>query len=292
VERAELVKELKTLRKGRGLQASRLADRVGPALRSACGVSAPDEMVTIRAKVTARLSELSLQLPEDLRLAALAAFAITAEARQPLYQDRMRWVAARVDRDPRTVRRRVDEAIVLLAELASPASPVVSPGRWHTAALTMALVLEQSCLFEQHRVVADQEGLRSFDLAAGAVEGRVLYGGTLSEGSVELPAPLSRGGSWECAAVFKVEPAMRMVYLPRHRCEVFDLRLRFGKEGPPEVLALDGAFEKDVADPEYRGRTLQVDAAGEVHLQFRHLTPGLVYGARWAEERNLVQCGQ
>ncbi|WP_410610289.1 hypothetical protein [Amycolatopsis sp. lyj-109] len=292
MERTELVQELKTLRKGRGLQASRLADRVGPALRSACGVSEQDGMVTIRAKVTARLSELSLQLPEDLRLAAMAAFAITAEARQPLYQERMRWVAAQVDRDPRTVRRRVDEAIVLLAELASPAAPIGTPGRWHTTALTMALVLEESCLFEQHRVVADQDGLRSFDLASSSKKGSVLYGGTLSEGSVELPAPLSRGGSWEFAAVFTVEPSMRMVYLPRHRCEVFDLRLRFGKEGPPEVLALDGAFERDLADPGYRGRTLQVDAAGEVHLQFRHLTPGLVYGARWAAGRNSVQCGQ
>ncbi|WIX85859.1 hypothetical protein [Amycolatopsis sp. DG1A-15b] len=279
MERAELVRELKTLRKGRAL-AGRVEDRVGPALRSACEVSDADGMVTIRAKVSDRLSELSSQLPEDLRLAALAAFAITPEARQPLYQDRMRWAALRVDRDPRTVRRRVDEAIELLAELAlaSPASS--TPGNWHTLSLTMALVLEESCVFEHHRLVADQDDLRSFDLAVPA--GTVLYGGTLSEGTVELPRALSRGESWEFAAVFPAEPKTRLVYLPRHRCEVFDLRVRFGKEGPSEVLALDGAFERDIPDPHYRGRVLQADAAGEVHLQFRHLTPGLVYGARWA----------
>jgi hypothetical protein len=285
VERADLVRELKTLRKGRAL-AGRVEQRVGPALRSACEVSDADGMVTIRTKVTARLSELSAQLPEDLRLAALAAFAITPEARQPLYQERMRWAAARVDRDPRTVRRRVDEAIELLAELAASSSATSSPDKWHTLSLTLALVLEESCVLEQHRVVADQDGLRSFEpaLSSSSDEGSVLYGGTLSEGTVELPSPLHRGESWEFAAVFKAGRASQMVYVPRHRCEVFDLRVRFGKEGPSEVLALDGAFERDVADPGYRGRAQQVDAAGEAHLQFRHLTPGLVYGARWADQ--------
>ena len=282
MERAELVSELKALRKGRGLQASRLPDRVGPALSAACGVSDGDGMVVVRAKVSGRLSELAAQLPEDLRLAALAAFAITAEARLPLYQDRVRWAAARFDRDPRTVRRRVDEAIELLAELALVSPAGAPPGSWHISSLTLALALEESCVFEQHRVVADQEGLRSFDLARSAEKGTVLYGGTLSsEGTVELPAPLPRGESWEFAAVFPLERVAHLVYVPRHRCEVFDLRLRFGTEGPPEVLALDGAFERDVEDPRYRGRKLQVDAAGEVHVQFRHLTPGLAYGARW-----------
>jgi hypothetical protein len=242
-------------------------------------------MVAIRAKVAACLSELSSHLPEDLRVAALAAFAISPEARQPLYQDRVQWAAKRLDRDPRTVRRRVDEAIDLLAELAKGSPVAASPGSWHTAALTVALVLEESCVFEQHRVVADQDGLRSFDLAVSAGEGLVLYGGRSTEGfAVELPRPLSRGESWEFAAVFTVEQAAHMVWVPRHRCEAFDLRVRFGKEGPLEVLALDGAFERDVPDPGYRGRPQPVDAAGEVHLQFRHLTPGLAYGARWAHQ--------
>ncbi|MEV6830412.1 hypothetical protein [Amycolatopsis sp. NPDC051102] len=283
MERAELVRELKSLRKGRGLQASRLPDRVGPALRAACAVSDSDGMVAVREKVSGRLSELSTHLPEDLRLAVLAAFAISAEARQPLYQERVRWAAKQVDRDPRTVRRRVDEAIELLAELALGSAPS-SPGAGHTAALTVALAVAESCVFEQHRVVADQDGLRSFSLATGGPDGMVLYGGTLTERSaVELPRALSRGESWEFAAVSKADPASHLVYVPRDRCEVFDLRVRFGRQGPSGVVSLDGAFERDIADPGYPGRTVAVDAAGEVHLQFRHLTPGLAYGARWAE---------
>ncbi|MEV4056767.1 hypothetical protein AB0J55_36645 [Amycolatopsis sp. NPDC049688] len=283
MERAELVRELKSLRKGRGLQASRLPDRVGPVLRTACAVAESDGMVTVRAKVTARLSELSSHLPDDLRVAVLAAFAISPEARQPLYQDRVKWAALRVDRDPRTVRRRVDEAIDLLAELALGSPAGASPGSWHTAWVTLAVIVGESCVFEQHRVVADQDGLRSFPLATAGADGMVLYGGTLSEGTVELPRPLSRGESWEFAVMSKMEPATHMVHVPRHRCELFDLRLRFGGVGPAEVLALDGAFERDVSDAGYRGRTQTVDVAGEVHLQFRHLTPGLAYGARWAD---------
>jgi hypothetical protein len=180
----------------------------------------------------------------------------------------------------------VDEAIELLAELALGGAPS-PPGAGHTAALTVALAVAESCVFEQHRVVADQDGLRSFNLATTAGEGLVLYGGTLTEGhTVELPRPLSRGQSWEFAAVFALTSSMNphLVYVPRDRCEVFDLRVRFGKGGPLEVLTLDGAFERDIVDPGYRGRTLAVDGAGEVHLQFRRLTPGLVYGARWADQ--------
>ncbi|WP_328448586.1 MULTISPECIES: hypothetical protein [unclassified Amycolatopsis] len=307
MERSELVHELKVLRKGRGLQ-GRIEERVGPVLRSACDVTADDGLVVIRTKVAARLSELAEHLPEDLRLAALAAFAISAEARQPLYQDRVKWAATRVDRDPRTVRRRVDEAIDLLAELATGGRRGPAPSeksRWHTAELRVAMVLDQPRpeILEQRRIVADQSGLRSLDLAVSLPAGRedlsvtVLYGGTLVDRGMEasdrwgygleLPKPLSRGESWEVAALFRLPSAAAlqpwMVCVPRHVCDSFDLRVRFGLEHPREVRALDGAFQRDVADPACGGRRLAVDSAGEVHLRFRGLTPGLAYGARWGD---------
>jgi hypothetical protein len=305
VERSELVQELKTLRKGRGL-AGRVENRVGPRLRSACSVADDDGLVAIREKVSGRLSELAAHLPDDLRLAALAAFAICAEARQPLYQDRVRWAASRVDRDPRTVRRRVDEAIDLLAELAtgSLAAPVASPAdRWHTASLAVAMVLDQPqpSVLEQRRIVAGQDGLSSLDLAISLPSGRedldvtVLYGGTLVDRGMEatdrwgygleLPRPLSRGESWEVALLFR-PPSLRpyLVSVPRHTCDQFDLRVRFGQNRPHQVWALDGAFQRDVSDPGYRGRRHEVDPAGELHLRFQHLTPGMAYGARWADQ--------
>ncbi|WP_326957513.1 hypothetical protein [Amycolatopsis sp. NBC_01286] len=306
--RAELVQELKTLRKGRGLL-GRLEERVGPVLRSACEVTEEDGLATVRQKVAGRLSELAEHLPEDLRLAALAAFAICAEARQPLYQDRVKWAAMRVDRDPRTVRRRVDEAIELLAELATgaAAAPAASPAdRWHSTSLTVAMVLDQPQpeILEQRRIVADQDGLRSLDLAVSLPAGRqdltvtVLYGGTLVDRGMEasdrwgygleLPRPLARGESWEVAALFRLPSAAAlrpyMVCVPRHLCDSFDLRVRFGLEHPREVRTLEGAFQRDVSDPAYSGGRHAVDSAGEVHLRFRGLTPGLAYGARWDDE--------
>lgn len=303
--RAELVQELKVLRKGRGLLAGRIEERVGPSLRSACEVADDDGLVAIRQKVAGRLAELAEHLPEDLRLAALAAFAICAEARQPLYQDRVLWAARRVDRDPRTVRRRVDEAIDLLAELATGAvrssSAAPPEARWHTASLWVSLKLDQPrpVVLEQRRIVADQDGLRALDLAISLPGGRddlsvtVLYGGTLVDRgmeasdrwgyTLELPRPLSRGEAWEVAILFEPASALRpyMVCVPRHPCEAFDLRVRFG--GTPEVRVLDGAFQRDVSDPGYRGKAHPVDSAGEVHLKFRNLMPGLAYGARWTE---------
>ena len=301
MERAELVQELKTLRKGRGL-AGRVEDRVGPLLRSACAVAADDGMVAIRDKVGGRLSELADHLPDDLRVAALAAFAICAEARQPLYQERVRWAAHRLDRDPRTVRRRVDEAIDLLAELAASSSaPAAVSGDWHTSSLAVALVLDERLVLERRRIVADQEGLRALDLAVSLPEGRsdlsvtVLYGGRLVDRGMEtssrwgygleLPRPLARGESFDYAILFR-PPSLRpyMVTVPRQPCDEFDLRVRFGRVPPSEVWALEGVFQRDVSDPGYRGRLQPVDSSGEVHLRFRGLLPGLAYGVRWAHQ--------
>lgn len=301
---AELVRELKALRKGRGLQ-GRVEERVGPVLRSACAVSEDDGLVAIRAKVASRLTELASHLPEDLRLAALAAFAINAEAHQPLYQDRVRWAAMRVDRDPRTVRRRVDEAIDLLAELATgslDARPSSPADGWHTVSLAVAMVLDQPrpTVLERRRVVADQDGVSSLDLAVSLPAGchdlsaTVFYGGTLVDRGMEaadrwgyglqLPRPLARGETWELAVLFR-PAALRpcMVCVPRHFCELFDLRVRFGPDRPREVWALEGAFQRDASDASFRGRRCEVDAAGELHMRFHRLTPGMAYGAHWTE---------
>lgn len=307
-EHPELIRELKSLRKGRGLLASQVEERIGPALRAECGVTDGDRLVVVREKVAARLTELADQLPADLRLAVLAAFGITAEARQPLYQDRVYWAATRIDRNPRTVRRRVDEAICRLAELATVASPGPDDepaDRWHTDQLRVVAVLdrERPEILQQRRITANQDDLRELDIAVSlqgdrdGLETGVLYGGTLHDRGTEasgrfgftltLPRPLARGESYDFAVWFRLPTtkAMRpyLVCVPREPCELFDLRVRFGRDRmPPYVSLLQRAFQSDVTDPGYRGRQHPVDRAGEVHLRFRQLTPGLAFGAKWA----------
>jgi hypothetical protein len=301
----ELVQELKTLRKGRALFAGSIEDRVGPSLRAACGITDGDGLLAIRQKVATRLTELSDQLPDDLRLVTRAAFAIEVEARHPLYQERVRWAAMRSDRDPRTVRRRVDEAINQMAELAASGAPdtraVAAIGHWHTTELRLAVALDrpEPEVLEQRRIVADKDGVRELDLAVSLpvtrrdLEVTVFYGGTLKDRGMEssdrvgftllLPKALSRGEPYDFAMRFRL-PTVRphMVCVPRHPCDLFDLRVRFPRNRvPPRVWTLQGIFQRDITDPTCQAIQHKVDSTGELHMRFLHLTPGLAYGARW-----------
>lgn len=296
---ADLVRELKSLRKGRGVLAGRIGDRVGPTLRATCGVAEGDAPGAIRRKVSARLAELAGRLPDDLRLATLAAFAID-EARQPLYQDRVYWAAVRLDRDPRTVRRRVDEAISHLAELAADAPHDRSGGQpagWRTEELHAVLSLDRTRpeVIERHRVVADHDGLRELPLTpplpldGAEVRVDVLYGGTLLDHptpTLVLPTPVAGGQAHDFAVRFHPPTAHAarpyLLHVPRRPCELFELRVRFGPTpAPPKVWALHGADPPEGPDEARQGRRRHVDPAGEVHLEFRHLVPGLAYGVRW-----------
>lgn len=306
----DLVRELKALRKGRGVLAGRIGERVGPSLRATCGIVDADGPVAIRQKVTSRLTELIERLPEDLRLVTLAAFAINAEARLPLYQDRVQWSATKVDRDSRTVRRRVDEAIGQLAELAVDVPLGRAGGHvcgWRTTELRVAVALDgvQPEVLEQRRIVVGQDGLRELDLAACLPVGRrdldvcVLYGGTLLDRGTgasdrfdfgfALPAPACQGESHDFAVRFRLSPEYPvppyLVCVPRHPWELFDLRVRFGRDRVPRrVWTLHGAYQRDESGLACDGDQHPVDQAGEIHLRFRHLTPGLAYGARWEAE--------
>jgi hypothetical protein len=310
--RSELVYELKTLRKGRGL-AGHVEDRVGPFLRSAAGVAENDGAEAIRTKVSARLSELAADLPDDLRLAVLAAFAIEAEARQPLYQDRVRWAAMRLDRDPRTVRRRVDEAIELLAELSvtTPTSSAISPliGGWHTVELRawMAVGRSQAERFELRTIVADSEEISSVSLALSGYKNatspndiipdystvNIFQGGILRDQwmessdrigmTLELPHTLHRRERHQIALRFESqnEPSF-YICTPRAPCEYFEVSVRFNDHVPEDPMILDGAFQRDATDPGFQGTPLRVDKAGEIRHRFRNLVPGLAYGLRWS----------
>jgi hypothetical protein len=314
---AALIKELKTLRKGRGLFVRQIGERVGPTLREVCNVLDTDGPAEVRRKTSERLEALAGGLPEDLNIAILAAFALHPDARLPFYQERVRWTAHRLSRDDRTARRRIDEAIERLAELAlsgaeeSEAAQVSVTG-WHTDELRISLALDQSTpeAFEIRRVVADRDRISELDLAmtltAPPERGQqakveelsldVFFGGRLIQKRLEstdrfgfvleLPTPLNREARHEFALRYRVlngHMQPHYVCVPKHRCDVFDLHVRFDPENlPTSVWRLNDAFQRDVDDPTPSGEILTPDAAGEVHITFRRLTPGLAYGLRWS----------
>ena len=291
---AELVRELKSLRKGRGVHAGRIGDRIGPTLRVLCGVTEDDGPVTIREKLVARLTGLAEQLPEDMRLATVAAFGLTADVRMPLYRDRVVWAAPRIDRDVRTVRRRVDEAIDQLAELVATI-PLRPDRAWHIAELHVVVTLDrpQHEVLEQYRIVADYDGLYELDFTPPAFELQatpdvdVLYGGTLCVGntargclSLTPPEPLAKGDAHAFAVRYRFRrPQVLRSYVVcelEQPCELFDLRVRFTRHRlPRQVWTV-----REVTGP-HGGHQQPVDRAGEIHQRFQRLLPGRSYGARW-----------
>ncbi|MBM7775971.1 hypothetical protein JOD54_006175 [Actinokineospora baliensis] len=282
-----LVRELKSLRKGRGVLASGIEDRVGPALRAACEIVSGDDKLAIRRKVTARLTELARRLPDDLAEVALVAFALKAEARHALYQDRVSWVANEDNCDTRTIRRRVDEAIDHLAELAE-ATPVSGSRAVRTSTeLHVVLSLDRSRpeLLELHRTTAVEDDLVELDFTTTCQiqEPRVLYGGTLiAPDRLRLPAPLSRGTSHAFAIHGQLATApSALILVPEHSYTVLDLRVRFAQSATPrEVWAIRG-LSRDGSGA-FSTTPLRIDDAGEIHLRQTDLAAASPRGVQWS----------
>lgn len=313
VSTGELISELKILRKGRGVAMPQLTERVGPALRAVCRLGVEDDVTEARRKVSERLTALSVELPDDLRTVVMAAFGLTPDARMPFYQDRVHWAATRIDRDDRTVRRRIDVGITQLAEravstLAPDSATTRRDYQWHTEELRVALAVDRPVpeAFEFRRVVSDTDALTELDLAltlkAPAVPGLrsrkddldvdVFHGGTLTSRKMEssdrfglalkLPITLNHGDRHDIALRFRARIEPHYVCVPRHPCDVFDLHVRLGNAGVPrEVILLEKAFQEDVRDPIAAGRSIPVNEAGEVHVRFENLDPGFAYGIKW-----------
>lgn len=298
-----VVGELKALRKGRGLDSSNTADRTGPELRAACGITEKDGPAQARDKLATKLDPLTTYLPPDLRTAVRAALGLCEEARHRLYQERVKWVAEQLHHDPRTARRRIDDGIRHLAQL------IVEPPEagWHTSELHVLVALDRhpSTTVERRTIVSDQPNLTELDLAvtlASASDPRealkimTVHGGHLTGSRLEsstrlgftltLPRPLNRGERHVYAVEYAfpgaAEPDPYLACVPRHRCDVFDLRVRFDPaRTPPHAWLLAATLQRDTNDEHAPGTQLRVPPEGELHVTFRDLRPGLAYGLRW-----------
>ncbi|HVV19718.1 MAG TPA: hypothetical protein VHF06_09800 [Pseudonocardiaceae bacterium] len=305
---AQLITELKSLRKGRGIDDTDLRHRLGPVLCSLLDVvpGGPDDTAAVRAW----LSHQADQLQPDLRLALLAAFGLHPDARHRFYGERVKWLAAQLCRDERTAQRRVDEASEHVAEIAASTArrrTITADTPWHTADLTTLVVLDGPTpeVVEWRRVVSHIDGLELVDLAvtvAGEPTGLgvdILCGGslvrTVTESSrrvglaVAPPVPLAEGQAADLALRFRVPELPHYVCVPRHRTDRFDLRVRFADRTPRHVVRLCGAFQSDVDDPAGPGEPVTPDAAGELRTTFDDLRPGFAYGVRWAGRPGVVQ---
>lgn len=297
----DLISDLKVLRKGRGLFVSHIDERVGATLRTVCEVTDADGPAEIRHKVGERLGTWAKKLPPDLRLAVMAAFAIAPDARLPLYQDRVNLAAEKLNRDPRTARRRIDDGIHHLAQLAAAFAP--KPGAagfggapWHTEVLrtTLALDRDRPEVLEQRRIVADVDDLSEVDITVppAAITVEMFHGGTLMPRasrrpgySLRLPEPLRHGQSHDLALHARLgrEQHARpwFVYVLEHPCATLDLRVRFDRRRVPlRITAFEHVQPREFTSAT-DGVTVYADAAGEVQASFTDVAPGMAYGVRW-----------
>lgn len=312
-----VVRELNELRRGRGLDATDLHVRVGPVLRAACDIVDSDPPAELRHKLVLRLTELCGRLPGDLQLAARVALALHEEASGEFLDRRIAWLAAQFDRDPRTARRRIDQAFILLGErLQSQVermgdSGPYSPTGWYVERLKAVLRLDLAAplLVEERSIIATADELdeivvalsapRDLDEEDGpAVEAEVVYGGEIVERErvssghsrfvVRLPKPLRLGQRHEYSIQFRARSraALRPYYVltPLRRCESFSVRVRFGVDALPErIWRVNGLPPRAIDDFVPVDDPLVVDSVGDVRLDFYTLQQGLSYGLQWRD---------
>jgi hypothetical protein len=308
------VRELNELRRGRGLDAADLHQRIGPCLRATCEIIDTDQPADARHKLVLRLTELCGRLPADLRLAALAALGLHEEAAGEFLDRRISWLAGALDRDPRTARRRIDLAFRRLDELLG--TPVRGRGPhplagWYVESMKamLRLDLDPPHLQEERRIVAEVDELDELVLPFSVpavpasdpvpdITADALFGGEIVESRqvsvshaqfvLRLPSPLRLGQRHEYGIRFAPQrTSLRPYYVltPLRRCEKLSVRVRFDRADPPaRVWRLNGVPGRVIDDGVDSGDALTVDRVGEVGLEFHELHQGLSYGLQWSFE--------
>ncbi len=313
---AELASELKTLRKGRGLQAPRLADQVGPQLRQLCGIGENETAASIREKLTKHLRILANGLPEDLRLVVMTALAMQADTQHQFLRERVQFLAEHQRRDVRTIRRRMDEGFELLAEIAARPSADQPRGivlDWYTDRFEAILRMDKDTpeSFERRRIVSERDDLETVqqsitlprngpdtvdhDLYCEPHFGVTLVGRHRKPGNrfaydLGLPVPLMLGQKHEYGLIIRIPDTQQMrthyVVFPDRRMDELELRIRFSLDGTPSMIwRVEEVFHREIDELQPRS-LLTVDRVGEVRLSFRHLLPGHGYGAQWTMDRD------
>jgi hypothetical protein len=305
--------ELSNLRKGRGVMASDLLERAGPVLKVLSGIDDACTETEARRRLVAFLNGLASDMPPDLGLALVASLAVHEEVRHRFLEERVNWLAARLQRDVRTARRRVDEAIRSAESLSVSGSAVggdYAPDGWYLARLHTLLRLDgpSPTAIEERTVVASQGGLSEIVISSSipragtadrtrqAADLTVIYGGSLARRNqptdtyfrhvIRLPRPLRRG-EFQKIGVLVTIPAhqpmkSRYAFKPLRRCDEFDLRIRFSSIIPVRkvwnIHGLPHGMVEDFAAPE---AVVRPDEAREIRLIYQYLRVGLAYGARW-----------
>ncbi|TQS45622.1 hypothetical protein [Cryptosporangium phraense] len=305
-EREELRQELRRLCRGRGVLAPDLAQRVGP--RVAALVSDAGD----RSAIVDWLRDHVRRLPGDLRLAAAVGLGLHPPADARFLGERLDWLATDLGREQRTVRRRLDEALALLAEAvtgsATPPAETADPSGtgWYNHSVRSLVMLDRDDpeVFEERTIAATGAPIDVIRVAISVPrqpDGEppdlfvdVLYGGLLLSSErpstshfrseIALPRTVGPDDAHRVGFRYRLAPGQRMAphyaLTPLSRCDRFALRVRFPIPTPTTYL-LRGVPPRSLDDPPGALTRVEPDRAGEATARFEALTPGLGYGLRW-----------
>jgi hypothetical protein len=310
----EVARELKALRRGRGLRASRIDEQVGPLLRAVCDITDDDDVNSIRQKVRYRLTELTNRLPDHLRDVVKSALGLTLDQGESL-ADRIEQLARQQNRDTRTIRRHIDAGFDKLADivLEDESAHQGSSDAWHLRRFEAILLLDRGApeCYERRTIVAHHDGLdeitASITVPRPTPEHQADHGllvdpyfgvrlmSTEQPSStrflyrLKLPHTLQIGQAHEFGLITRIPRGQPMrphyVFFPGRFCEEFDLRVRFGMNSrPDQIWQVDNIFYPDLDNGSAAGKPISVDRAGEVHLFFNNLILGYGCGAQWHNE--------
>ena len=317
LDETALARQLRMLRKGRGLWAHDLRARLAGGLAEVCGISHGDDISTARQRVRSTILDLLTGAAEGPRTAILAALAIETDTSFTTLTARRDLLAGTLFWNERTVRRMEERGIALIvaaaaSRLATGASePAGMRPDWYVRSFRALLRLdtEAPVLFEERTIVANRSGLGEIvasvslprpavPLPGPGVRIEVLYGVHANaiyssaqhyRFALRLPHPLAFGVAHSYGIAIHLAGGQPMsphyAFQPVIPCEEFDLRVRFDPARPVHaVWRLDGAPPRLVEDREPTADRLWPDDVGEVRVQFSGLVPGLGYGLAWLRD--------
>jgi hypothetical protein len=315
----ELHRELRALCRGRALRQAGLALRLGPLVCELSGVSRAEKDGDARRKVRTALAELTADLPDDLRTGAETALAFATTSADQLTQ-RARSYANGLHLSERTARRRIDEAIVLMARAATPypeagAQADRGPG-WRVRSFAALLRLDRPAveLYETRVIMAEQavrEVTVELDLPPGPDAGDpalpleidAVFGSRITavdrsaDGrhyrvTAALPRRLEPAERHEFCLHYRVPPGQPIrdhyAIVPLSPVDDGRIRVRFAPDRPPAVVWRFAGIvprQLDQASTAPGADRVETDGAGEVHLAVRGLRQGLGYGLAWQSWR-------
>jgi hypothetical protein len=304
VDPSHLKAELARLRKGRGVSRPDLLAVLGPTLRAILDVDDTTRDDEARSRFVSLVSGEAAGMPDDLGQLVTAAFGISDS--QPLLHDRLVVVGQALQRDERTLRRRLTEADDLLADRMvlrfGARAGLAIPG-WHWSSYrfevdvagaspiflsTRTLVPSLDGLSEFEEIVSvpqvgDSESLHVEGVAGCTYLGRENLSGSSWRLLFALPRALAAGEQHETVVRFTwpgrawIQPVA--AFVPMRRVERFEVSVSFGQpRSCAKAWILDGVLPTSFADPP---ATDELVSDETVEAAFDDPLLGHAYGISW-----------